>query len=170
MTKTFAAIAMALALSAGAASAATLSFNFSFVNAAINGGGTVTGTIAGLNDNATGAATSLKVTGNTNALGFGLGEYAVGAYINTFTVSAGVLTAWNFLQFGKGDTGCCSIRLTSANSLAGLTNATGVVRHPTTDVTITPVVVPTVPVPAGLGLLLSALGGLGVMARRRSRA
>jgi hypothetical protein len=64
-------------------SASALTFDFSFTN--------VTGVISGLADNATSAATSVQVTSNT--AGFGIGEYVGNPRNNSFTVSAGVITA-----------------------------------------------------------------------------
>ncbi|MBE9129225.1 MULTISPECIES: hypothetical protein [unclassified Coleofasciculus] len=51
--------------------AAAIDFGFSFENA-LNGNGTVTGLIRGLEEG-TGAATSVEVLSNT--AGFGIGEY-----------------------------------------------------------------------------------------------
>ena len=65
--------------------AATLNFSFSFTNT--EGGGLVTGQVLGLEDNATGAAESVRVT----SADFGIGEYVSASDLapNTFTLSQG---------------------------------------------------------------------------------
>lgn len=75
------------------AQAVTVDFNFSFSN----GTDTVSGTIFGLVDNATSAATSLVASGGV--LGGGLIEFVTSPMeplINTFSVLNGVLTAVDF--------------------------------------------------------------------------
>lgn len=88
--------AVIFALSSLAAHATTLDFNFTFINA-VNGGGTVTGIVRGLVDNATVAATSVEVLTNTD--GFGIGEYVGDPIANSFTVSSGVVTAFDFSSY-----------------------------------------------------------------------
>lgn len=79
---------------------ASLVFSFSFENA-LNDGGTVTGLIRGLEEG-TGPATSVEVL--SNAAGFGIGEYVGNPPVNTWTVTGGVLTAFDFVSFGVSNT------------------------------------------------------------------
>lgn len=81
--------------------ASTIDVSFSFQNI-FNGGGLVTGIARGLNDNATGAATSVEVL--SNDLGFGLGEYTGAELVNSWTLVSGVLTNANFTSFGSFNT------------------------------------------------------------------
>lgn len=76
--------------------AAAIDFRFSFENA-LNGNGTVTGVIRGL-DEGTGAATSVEVL--TNTAGFGIGEYVGSPTRNFWTVLDGNLIAFDFFSFG----------------------------------------------------------------------
>jgi len=155
------------------AEAATLDFNFSFTNVA-NGGGTVTGIVSGLTDNATSAATSLKVL--TNTAGFGIGEYVGNPLSNSFTVSAGSITSATFVAFGLGNnppavTGSSlALNLNSPlyKNITGLSNTSGsIVVSPNTGLSFTPVTPPTaVPTPA----LLPGLLGLGAAALRKRKA
>jgi len=78
------------------ATAATLDFKFSFDNE-LNGGGSVTGIVRGLEEG-TGAATSVEVFSNTS--GLGIGEYVGGPLLNSWTVTGGEVTAFNFLSAG----------------------------------------------------------------------
>ena len=152
------------------ANAVTLAYNYSFTNIA-NGGGTVEGTIFGLTDDATSAATRLIVTSNT--LGFGVGEYVGFASNNSFTVSGSVITAINFLSFGvlnsAPDVICCSLSFTTIPSLglvAGLTNEPGSAKRAFgTGLSFS-----LIPLPAALPMFLLALAGLGFAARKRRQA
>jgi hypothetical protein len=80
--------------------ASAIDFGFSFENA-LNGAGSVTGVIRGLEEG-TGAATSVEVLSNT--AGFGLGEYVGSPSNNSWTVLSGNLVAFNFLSFGVNNT------------------------------------------------------------------
>jgi hypothetical protein len=75
------------------ATAATLNFNFDFSNLA-GFNGEITGIVRGLNDNATGPASSVEVLSNT--AGFGLGEYVGNPAQNTFTVANGRVISATF--------------------------------------------------------------------------
>jgi len=106
---------------------ASLIFDFTFVNAA-NGGGTVTGLVRGLVDNANGqAAASVEVTSNSD--GFGLGEY-VGNPLspNSWDVQAGEITMVDFLSYGAVNSPpavtCCSLQFDNL-SLSTSTLAAG---------------------------------------------
>jgi hypothetical protein len=83
-----------------AATAATLNFNFDFTS--VNGsGGEITGIVRGLNDNATGSASSVQVLSNT--AGFGLGEYAGNPTQNTFTVANGRVISATFISLNQSN-------------------------------------------------------------------
>ncbi len=158
---------------ASAGHAVTIDFEFSFENLA-KGGGTVTGIVRGLEDNATSGATSLEITSNT--AGFGVGEYIGTPSFNTWTVVNGVLTAFDFVSFGVAGTAPqevtdSSIRMTSLLRGVGLTNEPNLVRS--SDETLETLVftqVAPVPLPASLPLALIGLLGLVGIARRRRSA
>ena len=74
--------------------------------------GTVTGTIGGLNDNATGAATSLELTSFPAGLGSavdGTNPFAWDTiFSNSFTVTGGSITAADFSAIGMSSGLCIS--------------------------------------------------------------
>ncbi len=150
------------------ANAVTLDYNFSFSNI-VNGGGTVGGTIFGLTDDATSAATSVVVTSNT--LGFGVGEYIGSPISNSFTLSGGVITALDFLLFGSfnltPDVICCSLRLGGSSlANAGLSNnPNNIIASSDAALSFS-----LIPLPAALPMFLLALAGLGFVARQRRQA
>lgn len=161
------------------AAAATLTFSFSFTNAPGNGGvGVVRGVISGLEDNATGPATSLLVA--FNDAGFGLGEYVLpDGYqaSNVFTVADGKITTFDFDAPGTLNAGrCCSLSMDrlaeDAGVMAGLSNrqdsvALALALDFTFDrLTGGPGPV-SIPLPAPVLMLASALAGLGWLVRRR---
>lgn len=89
----------ALLMSAWVSSAnATLIFDFSFTDRANGGNHYVTGEIIGLSDNATGAASSVRII--THEGGFGIGEYVGAPWFNLFTVDNQNITFMNFVSFG----------------------------------------------------------------------
>ncbi len=147
--------------------AITLDFNFSFDNA-VNGGGTVTGIVRGLTDDATSAASSVEVLSNTS--GYGIGEYIGNPLTNAWTVTAGVITDFEFLAFGADN--CCSAVTTSSldlevnpffgPSVAGLTHdPDSVAASDRANLTFTSTKISAVPVPAALPLMVLGLASLG---------
>jgi hypothetical protein len=169
---------IAALLTLASSPAHALSFSFSFTNAAANGGGTVTGAIHGLNDNASGqAASSVQVLSNT--LGFGLGEYAGSPFAaNIFDVSGGQITHALFSTFGSFNSApavtLSSLRfgfdiINNNNNLAGLTNSPTILNSQFYgDQTI---FAPLGHVPVPLGSLSPvftlALGAIGLFSWRR---
>jgi len=151
---------------------ASLIFDFSFTNSS-NGGGIVTGEILGLLDNATGAATSVRVL--TNSLGFGIGEYGSYPSLNTFTVDSGVLISFDFLSFGVNNSFTSpldgSIRLTFTPSfpsgIAGLGVDGSSVIHASFFNSGFAVVQRSVPEPSSIILLSLGIAGLLVSRHRK---
>lgn len=151
--------------------ASTLDFFFSFNNTGY-GGGSVTGIIRGLQDNATSAATSVEVLTHTG--GFGTGEYIGAPQYNTFTLSAGILTEFEFLSRGALNTSpavtCCALFL-GGNTQTGIFSAGlsdfsfTIIPTDDTGLAITPV-----PLPASLPLLLIGVAGAAALKRRKKVA
>ena len=151
--------------------ASSLDFLFSFTNGPQNGGGLVTGVVRGLIDNTSSLATSVEVLSNTS--GFGVGEYNVGVDQN-WIVSGGSITSYSYFYGSRGPTptsDCCFLSFSFTNSpgfeYAELEEAGGpadVDADPFSvgDLTFTPV-----PLPAAVFLFAGALGGLGLMRRRK---
>jgi hypothetical protein len=141
--------------------AMALSFNFSFTNNTYNGGGTVTGIVEGLTDNATSAATSIQVLNNT--AGFGIGEYIGNPRSNSWTVLGGSIQSYNFLSFGIYNSSPAVTDSTlfffsdSYRSFAGLANSpTGVYNSPEPAFTAVPVPAPAL-LPGLVGMSLAFL-------------
>ena len=168
----------ALAFSGWAGMAqASLIYSFSFENV-LNGGGSVTGLIHGLNEG-TGAASSVEVL--SNSLGFGLGEYVGLPTFNVWTVTGGVITAFDFLSFGinnsfPDETDSTlffdSIIQAGASFRAGLSNlpnsvTTGDSTLSSEDISLNFVQVP-VPAPATLPLLALGLAAIVFSCRKRN--
>jgi hypothetical protein len=168
-------------LVASAASASTLQFEFIFSNDRQNPGSIVRGLITGLIDNATSAATSVRVTSNT--AGFGLGEYAFFPNDNRFTVENGVITAFRFIARGldsaSDDLTCCSLGLTSNGQNSDPTRYGAGLEHSPQGVAFNYVfmgavaplkIIPApVPLPAAGVVFATALAALGLIRRRKKR-
>ncbi|WP_424964570.1 VPLPA-CTERM sorting domain-containing protein [Dinoroseobacter sp. S375] len=175
-------ISLVCAFLLAAPSANALSFDFSFSNTVGNVAGTVTGTVSGLADNATGAATSLILTsvpaatgGQTNPNTSDVVQWTA-IDVNSFTVTNGQITDFMFSAvleaapvfefFCLGDPACAPV---GAETLYGTAFFAVPFTFVGTDggfagVTFTPTAIP---LPAGLLLMLSALGGLGAARRWR---
>jgi hypothetical protein len=156
------------AASLAAAPAMAVSFTFSFTNVEY-GGGAVVGIVSNLVDDATSPGV---VAITSNASGYGLGSYD-GYDFNTFTLSNGAVTDFNFVSYGNGNsdpaTTCCSLALTAANG-AGLSDIAFEVAHTASaPVSFTPVTPAPIPLPAPILLLAAGLASLIAMARRQSR-
>ena len=158
--------------------AQALSFSFSFTNAA-NGGGTVTGIIDGLSDNAAfQQASSVQVL--SNDLGFGIGEYIGRPSRNGFTVVDGELTSFFFLGFGSRNTApevtCCSLILrdnfpVDLSALdAGLTeNPRSVRSNPESGQSLVIRPVPEASSVPGLLVFGTACTGLAILSKKKFR-
>jgi hypothetical protein len=177
LSTALAAAVLTSALATLPASAAPLDFTFSFTNS-LNGGGSVSGVVRGLAEG-TGAATSVEVT--ANSLGFGLGEYIGSPDVNSWTVTAGAITAFDFLSFGilnsapavttatiffeSADLLGASFRAGVGDSPFSVTNGDPSVSTADIGLVFAPVVAP-IPLPAAGLMLLAGLGGLAVLRRR----
>lgn len=164
-----------LYMSMSAASAATLDFAFSFNNE-LNGGGAVTGIIRGLTDNMTGSATSVEVL--TNTTGLGIGEYVGSPLTNSWTVTGGSITAFDFLSAGvlnsipavtdallfldSTELSGASFRAGIADSPGPFVTGSGFVSTEDIDLTFTAIDATAVPLPAGGLLLIAGLFGLAI--------
>jgi hypothetical protein len=166
--------AMLLTAAPLGARAALLDFTFTFTNQQSGfTGGTVTGVVRGLSDNATSAASSVEIL--SNSAGFGLGEYVGNPIRNSWTLVAGAITVFNFGSGGAANTApavtCCALTMNTAigvflNSNPSFTS--GPVGTPT--ITFTRVEAPVdVPEPA-TALILGPALLLGGLALRRRRA
>ena len=148
-----------------------LTFQFSFNNDVNNdpAQSLVVGIISGLQDNlANQFAPSVQVT--SNPAGFGVGEYASPSNTtNLFSVSGGVLTSVDFVDFGGffPNVTCCTLALVSAVGAAGLSNVTGSAFGNSTNLTFTAIA--ETPLPAALPLFATGLGALGLLGWRRKK-
>lgn len=159
-----------IALTSARAEATPLVVNFTFDNSA-NGGGTVAGLVLGLVDNMQNQqATSVQVTGNT--AGFGIGEYVGIPTSNSWTVTSGLVTSFNFLSYGINNTAPAvngsSLSLQSIGTLlyAGLGQQPSSVQS-SPGLTIS---VQMVPLPAAALLLVAGVAALTGVSRRRRAA
>jgi hypothetical protein len=169
-------LSVCLLFSAVPAKASTLNFSFTFTNAAEDSsnnvyGGTVTGIVRGLADNATSAATSVEITSNTD--GFGAGEYIGSPYANTWTVASGVITAYHFEDYGNSNSSpaqvCCALNIWSNYpSQPALSPINDTISYGTTE-PIQFSSLSAVPLPTALPLFASGLGVMGFLGWRRKR-
>ena len=174
---TFGAVAVGTTLLAMPAKA--IDFNFNFENA-LNGGGTITGIIRGLEEG-TGTADSVEVFSNTT--GLGIGEYIGSPLTNSWTVLGGEIVAFDFLSAGVLNTSPAvtdALIFFDSTELSGASFRAGIAPSPgpfvtgsgfvsTADIGLTFTAVPepdpdppaTVPEPAFLsGLVGIAIAGL----------
>ena len=163
----------ALLLSAWVSSAnATLIFDFSFEILHNGGWYNVTGEIIGLNDNATGAASSVRII--TNSGGFGVGEYALAPYSNEFTVNNQVMTSALFNSIGMWNVApavtdsSLAISFDPTKMYIGLSNrasgVTDIFHHETFQLSLRSI---DVPEPGTVILLSLGLAGLSFSRYRR---
>jgi hypothetical protein len=148
-----------------------LTFQFSFNNDVNNdpAQSLVVGIISGLQDNlANQFAPSVQVT--SNPAGFGVGEYASpSTTANLFSVSGGVLTSADFVDYGgfPPNVTCCTLAFNLALGLAGLSDHTGSAFANSTNLTFTAIA--ETPLPAALPLFATGLGALGLLGWRRKK-
>jgi hypothetical protein len=137
----------------------------------------VSGILRGLAEG-TGAATSVEVT--ANSLGSGLGEFIGSPELNSWTVTGGAITAFDFLAFGIANSAPAVTTATlffgsavqdGASFRAGLADSpfavtTGNNSLSTSDIGLVfePAIAP-IPLPAGGLMLLAGLGGLADLRR-----
>jgi len=152
-----------------------LNFNFSFTNQTGNVPGTVTGEIDGLLDNATSVPTHVTVTSFPSALGLGVSAPfdtigAVDSVLNHFTVTAGVITASQYLAVGQMPVSLNYILdLNSISSPPAFALEQNLGGHNLIASTITYSPVPGPIAGAGLpGLILASGGLLGWWQRRQT--
>jgi len=153
---------------------AGLNFDFSITNTLGNVSGTVTGEIFGLSDNtADQAATDIEIlTYPTGITGLPAAPFDIFGFPNTtitsneFTVSGGVITAMDFVDYYPHAIGQLDL---DYNGLYFLSNSsvTGYVTTVQSGFTITPASTSDLPEPASIVLLLSGLFGLRMIRRRR---
>ena len=153
-------------------------FNFSFTNQPPLGGvdGTVTGTIDGLADTGTSAATAVFITSSPAGLFYPLSasdnflsQPSVSVTSNTFTVTSGVLTAMDFrAEFPIANTQeFFLLTLILGSGSEFIANRVG----PTTnfEVISTTATFSKVPLPGALPLFATGLVGLGLLGWRRKK-
>ena len=109
--------------------AMAIDFRFNFDNE-LNGGGSVTGIVRGLEEG-TGAASSVEIFSNTT--GLGIGEYIGSPLINTWTVSGGEIVFFDFLSAGVLNTAPAvtdALLFLDSTELSGATFRAGIAPSP----------------------------------------
>jgi hypothetical protein len=166
-TRAFALALLTALAPAAPVSAATLDFLFSFTNT-VYGGGTVTGRIRGLTDNATSASFSVTVTSNSG--GFGTGSHVARPGDNLWTVSGGQITGVVFAAFGSLATpptgASLAFVVTPVQRSASLANDSDAIFFDAADTPLTFTPIALIPLPATALGLCGALA-LGALLRRR---
>lgn len=168
-------MALCLLTALPARAATLLDFDFQFFNGQ-SGDDLVTGVVRGLMDNTPDQpATSLEIL--THAAGFGVGEYVGSPSVNSWTVENGEVTTAYFLYYSRfqteGARATLSLFYNSGGASAGLTQnastaSTTLVAGPEGFFQPANTAAPApVPLPAGLSMLIGALGVAVVVARPR---
>jgi hypothetical protein len=177
-TTTLAALLAAAVLSVAEARAATLDFTFSFLNPlAPDYIGRVDGIVRGLTDNTVSAARSVEVTANED--GFGVGEYLGIALGNAWRVESGRIVSADLLVFGalNADAGVPGVteatlrfRFLEGVQQAGLNFSGTIANSAPVDILFERIDAPLapVPLPAGGWLMLTGLGAIAALRRRRA--
>ena len=163
--------------------ASTLNFTFSFTGGTSVSPftGTVTGEIDGLTNNATSAASAVIIDTVTPAALTNPSPLPFNTFCgsnclvtsNSFTVTAGVITAYDFAVGSTTLTGLWELELGAGTFPESFSNGTGVTQINIIDqsaITFAPVTpVATTPLPAALPLFATGLGALGLFGWRRKR-
>jgi len=136
-------------ISLAATQAHALTFDFSFADLE-NGSGTVSGYISGLNNNATGPATSVVVTSADIPGSFPLTISTTGLNFNTFTVVNDVITNYEFNSYVPATGVSFSLLPTDDSLQIGSHDA---LNENVNDTTFTLVADTTVPEPGSLSIL-----------------
>lgn len=167
-------------LSASAAIAMPMDYNFTFNNA-LNGGGTVTGIVRGLQEG-TSAASSVEVL--SNSTGLGVGEYIGSPLTNSWTVLAGEVVAFDFLSAGVLNSPPAvldALIFLDSTELSGASFRAGIAPSPgpfvtgsgfvsTEDIALTFTKVDVAPIPGPAPIFLLAAGLAGLVTTRRRKA
>lgn len=163
------------------ATAIPIDYSFVFENA-LNGGGEITGVVRGLEEGIS-SATSVEILTSTS--GLGIGEYIGSPLTNSWTVSGGIITDFDFLSAGVLNTApdvTTALLFMDSTLLSGAAFRAGVAPSPgpfvtgsgfvsTADIGLTFTAIPNAPLSeSSIGILLMlGLGLIGVSRKRMSR-